>query len=154
MSQAAENTSNKQEASPLCAGACGFYGNKNTRNCCSVCFKKMYPEEWLQLQQKSKPSNNDKSKDNEKKDESVDKNDKKNDDNKPKRKVQKKKNRCWNCRKKVTLAGQFGCKCGYVFCSMHRYPDAHECDFDWKKQHQANLSKNNKVVAPAKLEKI
>merc|ERR1712233_107554 len=73
---------------------------------------------------------------------------------KPKKKVQKKKNRCWQCRKKMTLAGQFECKCGYVFCGKHRYPDSHSCDFDHKKIHQCKLAKDNKVVAPSKLDKI
>ena len=74
----------------------------------------MYPEEWESMQQKSTSNNNDKPKDNESKEQSKDNKDIKKDEKKPKRKVQKKKNRCWNCRKKVTLAGQFECKCGML----------------------------------------
>uniref|UniRef100_A0A8C2J9Y9 Zinc finger, AN1-type domain 6 n=1 Tax=Cyprinus carpio TaxID=7962 RepID=A0A8C2J9Y9_CYPCA len=33
-----------------------------------------------------------------------------------------KKNRCFTCHKKVRLTG-FGCRCGHLFCSVHRYSD-------------------------------
>merc|ERR1719318_1395017 len=32
----------------------------------------------------------------------------------------KKKNRCLSCKKKVGLTG-FTCRCGGLFCSIHRY---------------------------------
>jgi len=38
-----------------CAGGCGFYGSVDQKNCCSLCYKKMYPEE-----AKNKQTNNDK----------------------------------------------------------------------------------------------
>ncbi|MCI10122.1 zinc finger A20 and AN1 domain-containing stress-associated protein 8-like, partial [Trifolium medium] len=34
--------------------------------------------------------------------------------------------RCTTCRKRVGLTG-FSCKCGNLFCSMHRYSDKHDC---------------------------
>ena len=43
----------------------------------------------------------------------------------------KKKNRCLSCKKKVGLTG-FTCRCGGLFCSIHRYSDKHECNFDYK----------------------
>ena len=43
----------------------------------------------------------------------------------------KKKNRCQSCKKKVGLTG-FTCRCGGLFCSIHRYSDKHQCDFDYK----------------------
>jgi predicted nucleic acid binding AN1-type Zn finger protein len=123
----------------------------------------MYPEEASKSSSGSKAAStntstsNEKTKDSESKEamnESNAKEAQQEETEKAPKKVQKKKNRCWNCRKKVTLAGQFECKCGYVFCSLHRYPDAHECDFDWKKQHQDKLAQDNKTVAPSKLDKI
>ena len=64
-----------------------------------------------------------------------------------KRKVQKNKKRCFCCRKKVGLTG-IECRCGYVFCGIHRYPDQHECTFDFKAFDRAKIAKNNqKVVA-------
>merc|ERR1712079_540560 len=40
-----------------------------------------------------------------------------------------KKNRCSACKKKVGLTG-FDCRCGGLFCSIHRYSDKHDCSFD------------------------
>jgi len=148
-----------------CLGGCGFWGDASTKNYCSVCFKKKFPDE---AQQKaaaqsasaSAPSNPPKkepSNDSESKEDANDSNAVCPEvDDAPKKKVQKKKNRCWNCRKKMTLAGQFACKCGYTFCAKHRYPDTHDCDAmaDHKKQHKANLAKNNQVVAFKKVEEI
>eukprot|EP01083_Nonionella_stella_P134025 407729_1 len=85
---------------PPCAGGCGFYGSNDQKNCCSVCLKKMYPEEASKKQPSSynttstkDTQNTDKSKDQntESKEDSTadDKTDK--EEPKPKRKVQKKK---------------------------------------------------------------
>ena len=71
----------------------------------------------------------------------------------PSRPPQKHKNRCFSCRKKIGLTG-FTCRCGYVFCSEHRYSDKHECGFDFKSQGKAMLTKANPTIAPAKLESI
>ena len=71
----------------------------------------------------------------------------------PPRKVQKNRKRCWCCQKKVGLLG-FECRCGYVFCSLHRHADQHECDFDYKAFDRENLSKANPVVMAEKVDKI
>merc|ERR1711933_222806 len=139
--QSSETTKSSETAITLCAGGCGFYGSVEMKNYCSQCFKKRFPEE-----ANSKSSNN--TNKNKKEIETCVKVDE------PKKKVQKKRNRCWQCRKKMTLAGQFECKCGYVYCGKHRYPDSHNCDFDHKKIHQAKLAKDNKTIAPSKLDKI
>ncbi|KAF7730450.1 zinc finger domain-containing protein [Apophysomyces ossiformis] len=66
--------------------------------------------------------------------------------------AQKNKGRCFKCRVKVLqprmvrkqveftsvqvpLAKQTinRCRCDYVFCDSHRYPDRHECEFDYAK---------------------
>lgn len=48
--------------------------------------------------------------------------------------VQKNRRRCWSCRVKLELAqrevGQ--CKCGYVYCLLHRLPEQHNCIYDHK----------------------
>jgi len=169
MSQSENPSSNQSSEAtglpPPCAGGCGFYGNKDQKNCCSLCFKKMYPEEF-----KARNTSNNNNKNNDKNSNDINKG--KDEDNeskadgdtntickkadKPKKKVQKKKNRCWHCRKKVSLAAQFQCKCGYTFCGMHRYPDAHNCDsMDiHKKQYKDKLAMDNKTAVPSKLDKI
>ena len=66
---------------------------------------------------------------------------------------QKDKGRCFSCNKKVGLLG-IECKCDYVFCNLHRLPEAHECDVDYRKLGQAKLLKENQLVAPSKIAEI
>jgi len=65
----------------------------------------------------------------------------------------KKKNRCLSCKKKVGLTG-FTCRCGGLFCSIHRYSDKHECSFDYKALGAEEISKSNPVVVAQKVAKI
>ncbi|CAB1441966.1 unnamed protein product [Pleuronectes platessa] len=64
-----------------------------------------------------------------------------------------KKNRCFICRKKVGLIG-FDCRCGNLFCSIHRYSDGHNCPFDYKADAVERLKKENPLVAGEKIKKI
>ncbi|XP_062604999.1 AN1-type zinc finger protein 5-like isoform X2 [Saccostrea cucullata] len=64
-----------------------------------------------------------------------------------------KKNRCTTCKKKVGLTG-FPCRCGGLFCSMHRYSDKHECDFNYKELAQEQIRKHNPVIVAEKIQKI
>merc|ERR1712227_1134654 len=65
----------------------------------------------------------------------------------------KKKNRCLSCKKKVGLTG-FTCRCGGLFCSIHRYSDKHDCTFDYKELGAEEIRKSNPVVVASKLNKI
>jgi len=65
----------------------------------------------------------------------------------------KKKNRCLSCKKKLGLTG-FTCRCGGLFCSIHRYSDKHECGFDYKALGAEEISKSNPVVVAQKVAKI
>lgn len=65
----------------------------------------------------------------------------------------KKKNRCLSCKKKVGLTG-FTCRCGGLFCSIHRYSDKHECNFDYKELGAQEIRKSNPVVMAEKVKKI
>ncbi|XP_036442134.1 AN1-type zinc finger protein 6 [Colossoma macropomum] len=64
-----------------------------------------------------------------------------------------KKNRCFTCRKKVGLTG-FDCRCGNLFCGVHRYSDVHNCSFDYKAEAAEKIRKENPVVAGEKIKKI
>jgi len=64
-----------------------------------------------------------------------------------------KKNRCHSCKKKVGLTG-FECRCGGLFCSLHRYSDKHDCTFNYKELAQEQIRKNNPVVVGSKIQKI
>ncbi|KAM9461740.1 AN1-type zinc finger protein 6 isoform 1-T2 [Clarias gariepinus] len=64
-----------------------------------------------------------------------------------------KKNRCFTCRKKVGLTG-FDCRCGNVFCGVHRYSDLHNCTFDYKADAAEKIRKENPVIVGEKITKI
>jgi len=67
--------------------------------------------------------------------------------------VQKDKKRCWKCNKKVGITG-IECRCMFVFCGKHRYPDEHECPFDYKHLQRVKLQKENALVEAKKFDKI
>ena len=69
------------------------------------------------------------------------------------RKKQKNKKRCWTCRKKVGFTG-IECRCGYVFCGAHRYPDQHQCTFDFKTFDREKISKANQKIVADKIQRI
>ncbi|XP_062874276.1 AN1-type zinc finger protein 5a isoform X2 [Trichomycterus rosablanca] len=69
------------------------------------------------------------------------------DDGKPK------KNRCFTCRKRVGLTG-FDCRCGQLFCGIHRYSDKHNCTYDYKAEAVAKIRKENPVVVADKIQRI
>lgn len=68
-------------------------------------------------------------------------------------KVKESSNRCSTCRKRVGLTG-FNCRCGNLFCAVHRYSDKHDCPYDYKTAAQDAITKANPVVKSDKLEKI
>mmetsp|Transcript_37571 Transcript_37571/g.117412 ORF Transcript_37571/g.117412 Transcript_37571/m.117412 type:complete len:284 (-) Transcript_37571:951-1802(-) len=63
----------------------------------------------------------------------------------------KKKNRCGVCDKKVGLAG-IKCRCDLFFCSVHRYPECHNCTFDYKGAERAALAEQ--VTGGGQFERI
>ncbi|XP_074588466.1 zinc finger AN1 domain-containing stress-associated protein 15-like [Curcuma longa] len=61
--------------------------------------------------------------------------------------------RCLICRKRVGLTC-FRCRCGDLFCSLHRHSDAHDCSFDYKAAGREQIAKNNPLIRAAKIIKI
>ncbi|CAA0820733.1 Zinc finger A20 and AN1 domain-containing stress-associated protein 2 [Striga hermonthica] len=61
--------------------------------------------------------------------------------------------RCGTCKKRVGLTG-FNCRCGDIFCAVHRYSDKHDCPFDYRAAGQEAIAKANPVVKAEKLDKI
>lgn len=64
-----------------------------------------------------------------------------------------KKSRCLTCKKKLGLTG-FTCRCGDLFCSLHRYSDMHNCTFDYSAMGKKEIRENNPVIVAQKVAKI
>ncbi|GAB4835183.1 switch-activating protein Sap1 [Ancistrocladus abbreviatus] len=62
-------------------------------------------------------------------------------------------NRCSDCKRRVGLTG-FRCRCGELFCSVHRYSDRHDCSYDYKAAGRAAIARENPVVKAAKILKV
>lgn len=62
-------------------------------------------------------------------------------------------NRCTICCKRVGLT-PFKCKCGDLFCSVHRYADKHACPFDYQAAARDAIAKANPLVKAEKVDKI
>ncbi|TMW58798.1 hypothetical protein Poli38472_006943 [Pythium oligandrum] len=147
----------EQESASLCLNGCGFFGNAASGGMCSVCWKKTMSNRQVEadavkveavpakvveqqvpdtvvvevknnveveaavpavaVEEVAAPAEEDKL-------------------------VQKNKKRCWECKKKVGLTA-IECRCGYVFCNGHRYPDQHNCGFDFKAADRAELARRN-----------
>ena len=69
----------------------------------------------------------------------------------------KKSKRCGHaeCRRKLMLT-DMPCKCGIIFCTMHRLSEQHECSFNYKKmRNDESQSKSDEMRCVAdKLESI
>ena len=61
--------------------------------------------------------------------------------------------RCKNCNKKLGLI-PFSCKCNYSFCSKCRYPEEHNCEYNFKKHDKDILKKKLVKVVAKKIEII
>ncbi|XP_067886056.1 AN1-type zinc finger protein 5-like isoform X3 [Heterodontus francisci] len=65
-----------------------------------------------------------------------------------------KKNRCFQCRKKVGLTAGFDCRCGNLFCGLHRYSDKHNCPYDYKAEAAMKIRKENPIIVAEKIQRI
>lgn len=63
------------------------------------------------------------------------------------------KTRCFACKKKIGLLG-VECRCGFVFCSEHRYAERHACTYDYRANERKKLHKTNPVVMPEKMDRL
>ena len=159
------------EAPTLCVNNCGFFGTPATMNMCSKCHKDMIlKQEQAKLAASSiesivnggSPSNFNKEScvalpssagpsevvvstqpPSASKAEAV----------QTSEKPKEGPSRCTTCRKRVGLTG-FNCRCGHIFCSVHRYSDKHDCPFDYRATAKDAIAKANPVVKAEKLEKI
>ncbi|KAG8238858.1 hypothetical protein J437_LFUL018464 [Ladona fulva] len=54
----------------------------------------------------------------------------------------------------VTCKPGFECRCGGLYCAIHRYSDKHECTFDYRQMGAQEIRRNNPVVVGEKIQKI
>ncbi|CAD7954327.1 unnamed protein product [Amoebophrya sp. A120] len=143
-----EETKDDKSAEPVrCKGDCGFWGNPKTENYCSKCFTQKQQKDQEEILKKQKEAEEKEQKG--EKDVEMKQGD--DEEEKKERPVQTDKTRCWVCNKKCKLAGAIECRCGYVFCSAHRLPEEHNCDFDYKATGRELLRKQNNKVEADKL---
>ncbi|KAL5744416.1 hypothetical protein ACOSQ2_027532 [Xanthoceras sorbifolium] len=135
---------------PLCVNGCGFYGSEETKNMCSNCYNHFLKSQLLDKTTKAldrlsrldtKPSNPSITPSSETLFE---------DSGSKATNTSRLSNRCKNCSKKVGLMG-FQCRCGDLFCAMHRYAIEHSCPFDYKKFDREILIKENQLIKGDKL---
>ncbi|KAK1933778.1 Zinc finger A20 and AN1 domain-containing stress-associated protein 6 [Phytophthora citrophthora] len=152
----------ERESAELCLNGCGFFGAPGSGGMCSVCWKKTMSDrqaaavspraaepkiDGITKMDTTTPATVDAVSNNSCVMEEV--------VEKPVEKaIQKNKKRCWECKKKVGLTA-IECRCGYVFCSSHRFEDQHNCTFDFKTSDRAELARRNPGGgAFSKLEKL
>ena len=59
-------------------------------------------------------------------------------------------NSCSICQRKLKIT-DFACKCNKTFCKYHKFPEQHDCPFDYKKEQKEILEKKNPIIIPQKV---
>lgn len=67
--------------------------------------------------------------------------------------VPKKKHRCVCCNARLPLTA-FPCRCGGLYCSLHRADVEHNCTYDYRAEHTKHLSSNLVKVVGLKVEVV
>jgi predicted nucleic acid binding AN1-type Zn finger protein len=60
---------------------------------------------------------------------------------------------CIICNKKLSIF-TIKCKCNSILCSIHRYPNEHNCSFNYKKKFQEELKNKYKRIKINKVDII
>ena len=60
--------------------------------------------------------------------------------------------KCDKCKKKSLI--MFDCKCNKKFCCIHKYPETHDCSYDFKLEGINKIIENNPKITPNKVSVI
>ncbi|KAL1464127.1 hypothetical protein WDU94_003802 [Cyamophila willieti] len=64
------------------------------------------------------------------------------------------RSRCSQCNKKLNISATYTCRCERLFCSKHRYSEAHACTYDYKKEGKKQIAEANPLVTAPKITKF
>lgn len=168
MAERARGSEGDALSANLCEAGCGFFGNQNTANMCSVCYslRTSCTGDNSEIRTNLDTSNSrivqpivtpilETDDDSE-----LDKIDvgpfavgEPEIKELNKRDEQCLLNRCYTCNKRTGFTG-FRCRCEYIFCSSHRHSNKHNCTFDYKALGRDAVAKANPAVIAEKLHKI
>lgn len=58
---------------------------------------------------------------------------------------------CLKCKKKMSTIKLHTCKCGHSFCRKCKFPEKHDCQYDFKAAHRKKLETNFPKIKNKKL---
>ena len=119
----------------LCKNNCGFFGSSKCNGYCSICYKKIIITNDISNINTTTNENNIPTIISEKST------------------IILNKYNCGKCNKLLTMY-DYNCKCGIKYCMAHRYPELHNCTFDYKKDAQQKIKMSNPKITTHKLDRI